>query len=121
VLRDRDWITVLEKVPNPGIYEILKRSDVFVRAVADEGYGISRIEALWSGIPVVATRAGETRGMLLYDFGDVEQLASQLQAALLDPVMEEPNPWAERYRSEAEENLRALARVLGVSEGVREE
>src|SRR4029453_7003454 len=74
VLSDRDWITVLEKVPNPEIHEILKRSDVFVRAFADESYGISRIEALWSGVPVVATRAGETRGMLLYDFGDLEQL-----------------------------------------------
>jgi len=112
VLWERDWITVLEKVPNPEIYEILKRSDVFVRAFADESYGISRIEALWCGLPVVATRAGETRGMLLYDFGDVDQLVSQLQAALLYPVMEEPNPWAERYRREAEENLRALARVL---------
>jgi len=116
VLRDRDWITVLEKVPNPETYEILKRSHVFVRAFADESYGISRIEALWSGVPVVATRAGETRGMLLYDFGDVGQLVSQLQAALLQPVMEEPNPWAERYRHEAEENLRELARVLGIEE-----
>ena len=121
VLRDRDWITVLEKVPNPEIYEILKRSDVFVRAFADESYGISRIEALWSGVPVVATRAGETRGMLLYDFGDVEQLVSHLQAVLLYPVKEEPNPWPERYRREAEENLRELARVLGVSEGLRGE
>jgi len=116
VLWERDWITVLEKVPNPEIYEILKRSDVFVRAFADESYGISRIEALWCGLPVVATRAGETRGMLLYDFGDVDQLVSQLQAALLYPVMEEPNPWADRYRREAEENLQALARVLGVNE-----
>lgn len=116
VLWERDWITVLEKVPNPEIYEILKRSDVFVRAFADESYGISRIEALWCGLPVVATRAGETRGMLLYDFGDVDQLVSQLQAALLYPVMEEPNPWAARYRREAEENLRELAGVLGVEE-----
>ncbi len=116
VLWERDWITVLEKVPNPQIYPILKRSDVFVRAFADESYGISRIEALWSGIPVVATRAGETRGMLLYDFGDVEQLISQLQAVLLYPVLEEPNPWAERYRHEAEENLQALAKLLGVDE-----
>jgi glycosyltransferase involved in cell wall biosynthesis len=121
VLRNRDWITVLEKVPNPEIYEILKRSDVFVRAFADESYGISRIEALWSGVPVVATRAGETRGMLLYDFGDVEQLVSHLQAVLLYPLIEEPNPWPELYRQEAEENLRELARVLGVSEGVRGE
>jgi glycosyltransferase involved in cell wall biosynthesis len=116
VLGEREWITVLEKVPNPEIYQILKRSDVFVRAFADESYGISRIEALWSGIPVVATRAGETRGMLLYDFGDVEQLISQLQAVLLFPVLEEPNPWPARYRREAEENLQALATLLGVEE-----
>jgi glycogen(starch) synthase len=112
VLWDRDWITVLEEIPNPEIYEILKRSDVFVRAFADESYGLSRIEALWCGLPVVATRAGETRGMMLYDFGDVEQLVSQLQAVLLYPVLEEPNPWAARYRREAEENLQALARLL---------
>lgn len=114
VLWERDWITVLEKVPNPEISEILRRSDVFVRAFADESYGISRIEALWSGVPIVATRAGETRGMLLYDFGDVEQLVHQLQAVLLYPLLEDPNPWAERYRQEAEENLRSVAMVLGV-------
>lgn len=113
VLEGRDWITVLEKVPNPEIYQLLKRSDVFVRAFADESYGISRIEALWCGTPVVATRAGETRGMLLYDFGDVEQLTDQLQAVLLYPVREEKNPWAERYRLEAEENLKAIAKILG--------
>lgn len=116
VLRERDWITVLEKVPNPEIYEILKRSDVFVRAFADESYGIARIEAIWCGIPVVATRAGETRGMLLYDFGDVEQLVSQLQAVLLFPLLEEPNPWAEVYRKEAKENLQAVAKLLGVEQ-----
>jgi glycosyltransferase involved in cell wall biosynthesis len=114
VLWDRDWITVLEKVPNQEIYEILKRSDVFVRAFADESYGISRIEAIWCGVPVVATRAGETRGMLLYDFGDVEQLVNQLQAVLLYPMLETPNPWAERYRQGAEENLQALTKLLGI-------
>ncbi len=114
VLCDREWITVLEKVSHSEIGEILKRSDVFVRGFADESYGISRIEALWCGTPVIATRAGETRGMMLYDFGDVEQLVNQLQSVLLYPAFEEPNPWAARYRREAEENLKALARVLGV-------
>jgi glycosyltransferase involved in cell wall biosynthesis len=116
VLWERDWITVLEEVPNPEIYEILKRSDVFVRAFADESYGISRIEALWCGLPVVATRAGETRGMLLYDFGDVAQLIHQLQAVLLYPVREDPNPWAERYRQEAEENLQLLRQTLNLTQ-----
>lgn len=112
VLWERDWITVLAEVPNPEIYEIMKRSDVFVRAFADESYGISRVEAIWCGLPVVATRAGETRGMLLYDFGDVEQLVNQLQAVLLYPTLEKPSPWARRYRQEADANLKALARVL---------
>jgi len=113
-LRGRDWITVLEKVPNPELYEILKRSDVFVRAFADESYGIARIEAIWSGIPVVATRAGETRGMLLYDFGNEEELVSQLNAALFDSVAKDISFWADCYHREAEENLQAVARVLGV-------
>ena len=117
VLWERDWITVLEKVPNPEIYTILKQSDVFVRGFADESYGISRIEALWAGLPVIATRAGETRGMLLYDFGEVEQLVNQLQAVLLYPLYEEKNRWAAQYRREAEENLRAVARVLGIEKG----
>jgi glycosyltransferase involved in cell wall biosynthesis len=114
VLWQRDWITVLKEVPNPEIYEILKLSDVFVRAVVDEGFGISRVEALWAGTPVVATRVGETRGMLLYDFGDVEQLVNQLQSVLLYPVWEEPNPWAAEFGREAEANLQAVARVLGI-------
>ena len=117
VLWQRDWITVLKEIPNPEIHEILKRSDVFVRAVVDEGFGISRIEALWSGTPVVATRVGETRGMLLYDFGVVEQLVNQLQAVLLYPVWEEPNPWAAEFRREAEKNLHAVAKVLGIGQG----
>jgi glycosyltransferase involved in cell wall biosynthesis len=114
VLGKRDWITVLEGVPNQAVFQILKRSHAFVRATREEGFGISRIEALWSGIPVIATRAGETRGMLLYDFGDVEQLANQLQAVLLYPVFEEPNPWAKYFRHQAENNLTLIAQTLGI-------
>lgn len=114
VLRGRGWVTVLEKVPNPEVAPILKRSHVFVRAFADESYGLSRIEALWAGIPVVATRAGETRGMLLYDFGDIEQLIGQLQSALTEPCSDQTDQWRAHYRKEAEENLEKLANVLGV-------
>jgi hypothetical protein len=58
--------------------------------------------------------------MLLYDFGDTEQLVNQLQAALLHPVLAETNSWAERYRREAEANLQAVAKVLGIeAEGNR--
>jgi glycosyltransferase involved in cell wall biosynthesis len=114
VLRGRDWITVLEGVPNPHVYQVLRRSDCFVRAVAREGYGISRVEALWCGVPVVATAVGETRGMLTYEFGDVGGLQSQLRRALRDPPRAEIDAWAETYRREAAENLRAIKKTLGL-------
>lgn len=110
----RDWITTLENVPNPEVYQVLKRSDAFVRAFAFESYGISRVEAIWCGVPVVATRVGETRGMLTYEFGDVDALACELRRALDAPPRGELAAWAETYRREAAENLRAIKSVLDV-------
>lgn len=117
VLRGRDWITVVTKAPNSDVHQILKQSDVFVRAVSEEGYGISRVEALWCGTSVIATRVGETRGMLLYDFGDQEQLTSHLQSVLFDAPSQTESQWPELYRQEAEDNLQQLADVLGVEMG----
>jgi glycosyltransferase involved in cell wall biosynthesis len=110
----RDWITVLENVPNPEVYQIFKRSCACVRAFAFESYGISRVEAIWCGLPVVATSAGETRGMLTYKFGDVEELQRQLRRALYEPPREDVAAWAEQYRREAEGNLRAIKETLGL-------
>lgn len=112
VLKGREWITVLENVPNPDVYRIMRRSDAFVRGVSHEGYGISRVEATWCGLPVVATRAGETRGMLTYEFGDVDELTAQLRRALYDETAHNVGDRAEVFRVEAEANLRALRQVL---------
>ena len=114
VLRGRDWITAAENVPNPQVYPVLRRSDCFVRAFGQESYGLSRVEATWAGLPVVATSAGETRGMLTYDFGDVQELTRQLRRALYERPVAEIEYWAAEFRREAEENLRALREVLGI-------
>ncbi len=118
VLANRDWITVLDKVPNDEVPAILKRSDVFVRAFSDESYGISRIEALWAGIPVIATRAGETRGMMIYDYGDSQQLTTHLQSVLFGTLPRDDSQWPELYRQEARDNLERLAEVLGIENSV---
>lgn len=120
VLRGREWITVLENVPNSHVYQLLRRADAFVRAFGYESYGISRIEAIWCGVPVVATTAGETRGMLTYEFGDVEALARQLGRALYGASRAELATWAEVYRREAAQNLRALEDVLGLTRDCEE-
>lgn len=112
VLRGRDWITVLRSVERRHVFQILRRSDAFVRGFGLESYGLSRVEAIWCGLPVVATRAGETRGMLLYDFGDVDALTAQLRRALEGRHAGETATWAERYRREAEENLEAITAKL---------
>jgi glycosyltransferase involved in cell wall biosynthesis len=114
VLSDRAWITVLERVPNEKIPAIQHRSDVFVRAFRDESFGISRIEAIWSGTPVIATTAGETRGMRTYEFGDQEKLVGHLRSVLFESSSGDTSAWAARYREEAENNLRALREVLQV-------
>jgi glycosyltransferase involved in cell wall biosynthesis len=112
VLRGREWITVMRNVAHPHVFRILRRSDAFVRGFAHESYGLSRVEAIWCGLPVVATRAGETRGMLLYDFGDVEGLIEQLKRALSGEHVRETEEWAAAYRREAEENLAAITAKL---------
>ncbi|MET0650553.1 MAG: glycosyltransferase family 4 protein [Pyrinomonadaceae bacterium] len=116
VCGDRTWITVLKNVPHPEVFKLLKRCDAFVRGFGLESYGLSRVEAIWCGLPVVATRAGETRGMLLYDFGDVDELTRQLGRALSGEHARETAAWAATYRREAEENLKAIAAKLGLGE-----
>jgi len=108
----REWIVVLKNVAHPFVFEIFRRSDAFVRAFGLDSYGLSRVEAIWCGLPVVATRAGETRGMLLYNFGDVEALTAQLKRALSGEHSRETVEWAALYRQEAEENLKAITSKL---------
>ncbi|HEX7955350.1 MAG TPA: glycosyltransferase family 4 protein [Pyrinomonadaceae bacterium] len=112
VLRGREWVTVLRNVAHPDVFKILRRCDASVRGFAHDSYGLSRVEAIWAGLPVVATRSGETRGMLLYDFGDVDALTGQLRRALSGEHARETAVWAETYRREAEENLAAITRKL---------
>jgi glycosyltransferase involved in cell wall biosynthesis len=114
VLNEKDWIVVLKNVPHPQVFQILKRCDVFVRGFGLDSYGLSRVEAIWCGLPVVATRAGETRGMLLYDYGNVDELTGQLKRALSGEHANETQEWAARYRREAEDNLKSISTKIGM-------
>ncbi len=111
-LKDRKWIVVLENVPHAQVLQILKKSDVFIRGSAFESYGLSRVEALWSGTPVVATRVGETRGMLLYDFGNEKELIRQIKRALLNPPSEDIKAWGNYFHQEANDNLMTLISLI---------
>jgi glycosyltransferase involved in cell wall biosynthesis len=112
VLAGRDWIEVAENVRNPCLKEVFSRCDVFVRAFEHESFGLSRIEALWCGTPVIATNVGETRGMLLYDFGDVERLRGNLETVFDGDHGIDIPMWAAVFKDEAKDNLKDYLSVL---------
>ena len=114
VLARRDWITVLSNIPNPEIYKILPLCDLFVRAFGAESYGISRVEAIWGGVPVIAVDIGETRGMITYAFGDVERLTKLIADVLSGEKRIDTKSWADRYRAEADDNLRKFIETLRI-------
>jgi glycogen(starch) synthase len=116
VVTDRDWITTLVDAPRAKVLQVLRHCDVFVRAFGLESYGLSRVEAIWCGVPVVATRAGETRGMLLYDCGDQDALIDQIKIALNDSTDRrgEIEYWSTVFAKEAQQNLNALISAIGL-------
>lgn len=114
VLAGRDWITVLKNVENPDVYQFLQRSDLFVRAFGGESYGISRVEALWCGVPVIATDVGETRGMLTYKFRDIDRLVNLIRETLGDKNRNGAQDWAQHFRREAEGNLEKFITTVGL-------
>lgn len=121
VIDGRDWITLLEDISNDDVFPILRSSDVFVRGNIEEGYGVSRVEAIWSDIPVVATNVGETRGMLIYEFGDMNALEGQLRHALFDARPGDLDETSAIFHREAEQNLKDLKRVLGLINDQRQQ
>ncbi len=112
VLQQRDWIIELERVPHPQVLQIFKQSNVFVRGFRYEGYGLSRIEAIWCGIPVIAAKGEESRGILLYDFENTEALLAHLRTVLTDSDSREIDHWAKVFQREAEENLERWKNIL---------
>lgn len=117
VLKNRKWITPVENVPHQYLPAVFRYSQAFVRAVEYESYGLSKVEALMCNVPVIATNVGETRGMLLYKYGDEASLATHLKKVLSGNFISDNEKWIEIYRREAEQNLEGYLRIVsGISD-----
>jgi len=75
-------------------FSILKASDVFLLTSAYEGMPNVIMEAMFAGIPVVATRVGGVLDLIqdgvqgfLHDVGDVDGMAASLAKILSDPEL----------------------------------
>ena len=114
-LDNRDWIKVYTDIPQSQVMQLLKKADTYVRATREESYGLSKIEALWSGTPVASTRQGETRGMTLFDRDNPKQMAQAIEEVLLKPDLKEVREYAELYIREAKKNLNSYLIHLGLA------
>lgn len=112
VLKGRDWIEVAENVPHSNLQQIYKQSNVFVRSFAHESYGLSRVEAIWCGVPVIATNVGETRGMLVYEYGDEATLIAHLKSVLSGEYVSDTKMWADEFQSEAQMNAESYLKII---------
>jgi glycosyltransferase involved in cell wall biosynthesis len=117
VLLNRDWIEIVEDVPHQQIPNIFRQCDVFVRSFEHESYGLSRIEAIWCGTPVIATNVGETRGMLAYEFGNVALLCDHLNLVFDGKLTIDHAKWAAVFHNEAKENLDNYLRLIAGDNG----
>ena len=85
------------------VVELVRTLDVFVSASRSESFGIAMVEAMASGVPVVATMTGGAQEIidpdqtgLLVPIGDAEALAESIRGLLDDPNRREhlaANAW----------------------------
>ena len=81
-------------------------ADVYVMPSVSEPFGITPLEALAQGVPVIVSRqSGVTEvvhSALRFDYWDVEELANKILAVLSRPAL------AQHLRSAGYEELRAI-------------
>ena len=112
IVEHREWITVVTDVPHHTLASFYRGNDVFVRAFEHESYGLSRVEAIWCGVPVIATDIGETRGMLTYDFNDTARLAELIGKILTGNEEQPVGEWSDVFHREAGENIAQWLNVI---------
>lgn len=108
-------VTMLGFVPTDVLPALYAAADVFVAPSLEEGFGMTVVEAMAAGTPVVATRVGAiprivdpgTHGALA-DPGDVATLTDRLDALLAAPEARERMADAARERA-AEYSWTAVA------------
>jgi len=86
----QDIVSFKDKVPHKQIVDILKQFDIFAIPSLSEGFGVTAVEAMATGLPVVASRIGglaevidDGKTGILVESGNVEELAKALEFYIL--------------------------------------
>lgn len=75
-------------------YDILKISDIYVSASHHEGFGICFLEAMYAGLPIIATNVGGQtdflvpgRNAFLVNVGDIQKISKAMDQLVADIEM----------------------------------
>lgn len=112
ILQGQEWVHTFEAMSSSQVTYIMQQADLFIRATRDESYGLSKVEALLAGLPVICTPTGETRGMTLYYAGEVGDLADKIFQQMQPDADTDSEDWQALYQHIAEENLTQLIHIL---------
>ena len=93
-------------VPDPDLAALLRDAAALVHPALHEGFGLTALEAMHAGVPVIAARSpglAETcaEAPLYVDPGDAESLAHALARVAADPALRATLAGAGRERAEA--------------------
>jgi len=110
-------IMLLEDIERTKLLYILKHSSLFIRGVLEESFGLSKIEAILMGTPVVATDAGETRYMTIYKYGESTDLYEKIKTVLKKNLKQDLEEARIFFRKTADENLRRITDIYRTASG----
>ncbi len=116
-LKIQDHVVITPSVEDTRIP--LAAMDLFVYPSLQEGFGLAIVEAMASGVPVVATSAGGPKDIiengvsgLLVPPGDTEALGAAIRSLLADPIRCERIKQAARERAKAHFNMERVVREV---------
>ncbi len=113
-----DRVAILGQLPTEEVAARLQRTDVFCLPSLTEGIPVSIMEAMASGVPVIATAVGgipelvDQRSGMLIPAGQPTQLADAIEALLADPLRRREMVVAARARVEADHDERRTIKEL---------
>ncbi|MBL0712347.1 MAG: glycosyltransferase family 4 protein [Desulfosarcina sp.] len=107
-------------LPNESLPDIYHKADLFVfPSIWDEPFGMPVVEAMASGLPVIATHAGafpetvhDGKSGLLVEWGNANALALALERLLVNPQLRRDMGAAARRRAIGEFNWDHIAERL---------
>ena len=86
-----DHITFTGRISGEKLIALYQAADVYVNSSRHEGFGITILEAMACGTPVISTKTGVAQDLegyvLTYDYGDCEALAKKLIDVLKDHTL----------------------------------